>query len=106
MGSSAHLYSLGWSDFDSSLKLAVKGLRSRGDLVDVTLSAGGKSFPAHKLVLSAASSLFLELLKVSTIPFFCLIENRKLNFKSLQFMMRRTFCSIVLAALIVCFSFF
>ncbi|KAJ1525798.1 hypothetical protein ONE63_009001 [Megalurothrips usitatus] len=65
MGSSAQLYNLGWSDFDSSLKCAVKGLRSRGDLVDVTLSAGGKTFPAHKLVLSAASNLFLELLKVT-----------------------------------------
>lgn len=33
--------------------------------MDVTLSAGGKTFPAHKLVLSAASNLFLELLKVT-----------------------------------------
>lgn len=66
MGSSAQLYNLGWSEFDSSLKSAVKGLRSRGDLVDVTLAAGGQMFPAHKLVLSAASSLFLELLKVGS----------------------------------------
>lgn len=65
MGSSALQYSLGWINFDSSLKHGVKELRSRGDLVDVTLSAGGRSFPAHKVVLSAASSLFLELLKVT-----------------------------------------
>ncbi|XP_034233645.1 transcription factor GAGA-like [Thrips palmi] len=65
MGSSAQQYSLGWSDFDSSLKHAVKGLRTRGDLVDVTLSAGGRTFLAHKVVLSAASSLFLDLLKVA-----------------------------------------
>ncbi|XP_052125330.1 transcription factor GAGA isoform X2 [Frankliniella occidentalis] len=65
MGSSTQLYNLGWNDFDSSLRLAVKGLRSRRDLVDVTLAAGGKTFPAHKLILSAASSLFLELLKIT-----------------------------------------
>ena len=65
MGSSTKQYNLEWSEFDSSLKSAVKGLRSRGDLVDVTLVAGGKTFPAHKIVLSAASTLFLELLKVT-----------------------------------------
>ena len=69
MGSSTELYNLGWSEFDSSLKSAVKGLRSRGDFVDVTLAAGGRLFPAHKLVLSAASTLFLELLKVGLLKY-------------------------------------
>ncbi|KAL1124593.1 hypothetical protein AAG570_001217 [Ranatra chinensis] len=57
------LYSLSWGDFGTSLSSTVQILRGHGDLVDVTLAAGGKIFPAHKLVLSAASPLLMELLK-------------------------------------------
>ncbi|XP_043278090.1 uncharacterized protein [Venturia canescens] len=64
MGSSnQQLYSLSWGEFGSSLTSAVQLLRGQGDLVDVTLAAGGKSFPAHKIVLSAASPFLLDLLK-------------------------------------------
>lgn len=65
MGSSSQqLYSLSWGEFGSSLATAVQLLRGQGDLVDVTLAAGGRSFPAHKIVLSAASPFLLDLLKV------------------------------------------
>ncbi|XP_015119630.1 transcription factor GAGA isoform X3 [Diachasma alloeum] len=63
MGSSGQLYSLSWGEFGSSLTTAVQLLRGHGDLVDVTLAAGGRSFPAHKIVLSAASPFLLDLLK-------------------------------------------
>ncbi|KAK0079924.1 hypothetical protein PV325_000634 [Microctonus aethiopoides] len=63
MGSSGQLYSLSWGEFSSSLTSAVQLLRGHGDLVDVTLAAGGRSFPAHKIVLSAASPFLLDLLK-------------------------------------------
>lgn len=63
MGSSGQLYSLSWGEFGSSLASAVQILRGDGDLVDVTLAAGGRSFPAHKIVLSAASSFLFDLLK-------------------------------------------
>nr|CAD7438771.1 unnamed protein product [Timema bartmani] len=62
MGSN-QLYSLTWGDFGTSLVSTVQLLRCRGDLVDVTLAAGGRSFPAHKIVLCAASPLLLDLLK-------------------------------------------
>jgi hypothetical protein len=65
MGSS-QLYSLTWGEFGTSLVSAVQLLRSHNDLVDVTLAAGGRSFPAHKIVLSAASPFLLDLLKVCT----------------------------------------
>lgn len=58
------MYSLSWGDFGSSLASTFQILRGQGELVDVTLSAGGRIFPAHKLVLSAASPLLMELLKV------------------------------------------
>ncbi|XP_011691118.1 PREDICTED: transcription factor GAGA-like isoform X1 [Wasmannia auropunctata] len=63
MGSSGQLYSLSWGEFNSSLASAVQVLRGHGDLVDVTLAAGGRSFPAHKIVLCAASPFLLDLLK-------------------------------------------
>ncbi|KAI4488423.1 hypothetical protein M0804_005271 [Polistes exclamans] len=63
MGSTSQLYSLSWGEFSSSLASAVQLLRGHGDLVDVTLAAGGRSFPAHKIVLSAASPFLLDLLK-------------------------------------------
>ncbi|XP_012537536.2 protein abrupt isoform X1 [Monomorium pharaonis] len=63
MGSSGQLYSLSWGEFGSSLASAVQLLRGEGDLVDVTLAAGGRSFPAHKIVLCAASPFLLDLLK-------------------------------------------
>lgn len=46
---------------------AVQLLRCHGDLVDVTLAAGGRSFSAHKIVLCAASPYLLDLLKVSNL---------------------------------------
>lgn len=65
MGSnSKQLYSLSWGEFGSSLASAVQLLRGHGDLVDVTLAAEGRSFSAHKIVLSAASPFLLEILKV------------------------------------------
>lgn len=67
MGSSSQLYSLSWGEFSSSLVSAVQLLRGHGDLVDVTLAAGGRSFPAHKIVLCAASPFLLDLLKVASL---------------------------------------
>ncbi|XP_058804311.1 protein tramtrack, alpha isoform-like isoform X2 [Phymastichus coffea] len=63
MGSASQLYSLSWGEFGSSLASAVQLLRGHGDLVDVTLAAEGRTFSAHKIVLSAASPFLLELLK-------------------------------------------
>lgn len=59
------LYSLSWCDYSASLVSAVQLLRCHGDLVDCTLAAGGRSFPAHKIVLCAASPFLLDLLKVT-----------------------------------------
>uniref|UniRef100_A0A336L7A8 CSON005607 protein n=1 Tax=Culicoides sonorensis TaxID=179676 RepID=A0A336L7A8_CULSO len=58
------IYSLTWGDYGTSLVSAVQLLRVHGDLTDVTLAAGGRSFPAHKIVLCAASPFLLDLLKV------------------------------------------
>ncbi|RZF41017.1 hypothetical protein LSTR_LSTR002649 [Laodelphax striatellus] len=53
---------LAWGEFSSSLASTVQALHVHEELVDVTLAADGRSFPAHKLVLSAASPLLMLLL--------------------------------------------
>ncbi|KAL5290058.1 Trl family protein [Megaselia abdita] len=57
------LYSLTWGDYSASLVNSIQLLRCHNDLVDCTLAAGGRVFPAHKIVLCAASPLLLDLLK-------------------------------------------
>ena len=47
----------------ASLTNAFKSLLEKEDFVDVTLSAGGKTLRAHKVVLSACSSYFKQLLR-------------------------------------------
>ena len=55
--SSFHLFN------QASLTNAFKSLLENEDFVDVTLSAGGKTLRAHKVVLSACSSYFKQLLR-------------------------------------------
>ena len=56
-------FSLRWNDYKSSLVDAFESLRTDDDFVDVTLGCGGRKFKAHKLLLSACSSYFRELLR-------------------------------------------
>ena len=59
------LYSLRWHDFQTSILSSFRHLRDQEDFVDVTLACDGKSFTAHKMVLSACSPYFRHLLKVT-----------------------------------------
>jgi len=62
-------YSLRWNDFQSSILSSVRQLRDVEDFVDVTLACDSCSFTAHKIVLSACSPYFRNLLKVSAFFF-------------------------------------
>ena len=55
-------FCLKWNNYQASLTNAFKCLLENEDFVDVTLSAGGKTLRAHKVVLSACSSYFKQLL--------------------------------------------
>ena len=55
-------FCLKWNNYQASLTNAFKSLLENEDFVDVTLSAGGKTLRAHKVVLSACSSYFKQLL--------------------------------------------
>ncbi|XP_026292953.1 protein bric-a-brac 2 isoform X3 [Frankliniella occidentalis] len=58
-------YSLRWNDFHSSILSSFRHLRDEEDFVDVTLACDGRSFTAHKVVLSACSPYFRKLLKAN-----------------------------------------
>lgn len=59
-------FCLRWNNYQSSITSAFENLRDDEDFVDVTLACDGKSLKAHRVVLSACSPYFRELLKVST----------------------------------------
>jgi len=56
-------FSLKWNNYQISLTAAFKRILEEEDFVDVTLSAEGQSLKAHKIVLSACSTYFKNLLK-------------------------------------------
>ncbi|XP_022919185.1 protein abrupt isoform X2 [Onthophagus taurus] len=56
-------YALRWNDYPTSMISSFRHLRDEEDFVDVTLACDGCSFTAHKVVLSACSPYFKQLLK-------------------------------------------
>ena len=54
---------LQWNDFGESIRFAFGDLREDKQFTDVTLACGdGQQFEAHKVVLIASSSFFLNIL--------------------------------------------
>lgn len=60
-------FCLRWNNYQSSITSAFENLRDDEDFVDVTLACDGRSLKAHRVVLSACSPYFRELLKVSAV---------------------------------------
>lgn len=59
MADSANKLRLQWRDHGSELASLSRDVFCREDLADVTLACrGGAPFPAHKMVLAAASTFF------------------------------------------------
>lgn len=68
MGSDQH-FCLRWNNFHSNIATSFEHLRDHEDFVDVTLACEGRSLKAHKVVLSACSPYFRNLLKVIKIAY-------------------------------------
>lgn len=66
MGDLQH-FCLRWNNYQNSITTAFENLRDDEDFIDVTLACDGKTLKAHRVVLSACSPYFRELLKVSKI---------------------------------------
>lgn len=58
-------YCLKWNNYQSSVTTTFKELLAVEDFVDITLSAEGGALRAHKVVLSACSPYFRDILKVT-----------------------------------------
>lgn len=56
-------YSLKWNNYQSQLVTAFDSLLTEQEFVDVTLGVEGRRLPAHKMLLSACSPYFRELLR-------------------------------------------
>lgn len=62
-GAEVQRFCLTWKDFNSVFNREFNELRESGDFFDVTLACEDGQVPAHKLVLSAASGFFKEILR-------------------------------------------
>lgn len=65
MSADGQRFCLKWNDFRNSVTAVFEDLRQDEELVDITLCCEGKKVKAHRMMLSACSPYFRELLKVS-----------------------------------------
>ena len=63
MGSADDQFCLRWNDFQQCIKSTFQELREEKDFMDVTISCDGEQVKAHKVILSACSVTFRNLLK-------------------------------------------
>lgn len=68
MGGSDMQFCLRWNNFGTTMTAALHTLHEGGDFVDVTLAADGVQLKAHKLILSACSPYFRDILKNNPCP--------------------------------------
>ena len=64
MAADGQRFCLKWNDFRNSVTAVFEDLRQDEELVDITLCCEGKKVKAHRMMLSACSPYFRELLKV------------------------------------------
>jgi len=60
---STEKFCLRWNDFESNISVAFRDLREEKDFFDVTLACDDSQLQAHKVILSACSPFFRNILK-------------------------------------------
>jgi len=68
MGSTDEQFCLRWNDFQTCIKSTFQGLREEKEFMDVTISCDGEQVTAHKVILSACSVTFRQLLMKNPAP--------------------------------------
>ena len=56
-------FCLRWNDFESNINIAFRELRDDKDFFDVTLACDDEQIQAHKMILSACSPFFRNILR-------------------------------------------
>ena len=59
----ANKFSLHWTDFETNMTVALKELREEKDFFDVTIACEDSQIQAHKVILSACSTFFRNVLR-------------------------------------------
>ncbi|KAB7498522.1 Broad-complex core protein, partial [Armadillidium nasatum] len=88
MPSNAQEFCLRWNNFHSSLVSALDGFKNDLDFVDVTLACEGQFLKAHKMLLSACSVFFRDLLKANPCQHPIVILPPEVRFIDLEKMLR------------------
>ena len=60
---SSEKFCLRWNDFEANVSSAFRDLREEKDFFDVTLACEDSQIEAHKVILSACSPFFKNILK-------------------------------------------
>lgn len=60
---SSEKFCLKWNDFERNISLSFREIREENDFFDVTLACDDKQIRAHKLILSACSPFFKDVLR-------------------------------------------
>jgi len=68
MGSTDEQFCLRWNDFQTCIKSTFQGLREEKEFMDVTISCDGEQVTAHKVILSACSVTFRQILMKNPAP--------------------------------------
>ena len=66
--SSSPKLSLRWNDFETNIRVAFRELREENDFCDVTLACDDEQIQAHKVILSACSTFFRNVLRLHPHP--------------------------------------
>ena len=61
-------FCLKWNDFEKNISTAFKDIRDENDFLDVTLACEDEQLKAHKVILSACSPFFKEVLRRNDHP--------------------------------------
>jgi len=56
-------FDLRWNDFEKNIVSAYKGLRSDQDFFDCSLICSGQTFKAHRVIISACSPVFRQMIR-------------------------------------------
>lgn len=88
MTANAQEFCLRWNNFHSSLVTALDGFKNDQDFVDVTLACEGQFLKAHKMLLSACSVFFRDLLKANPCQHPIVILPPEVRFADLEKLLR------------------
>ncbi|XP_068207211.1 uncharacterized protein [Palaemon carinicauda] len=88
MTANAQEFCLRWNNFHQSLVSALDGFKNDQDFVDVTLACEGQFLKAHKMLLSACSVFFRDLLKANPCQHPIVILPPEVRFADLEKLLR------------------